>query len=473
MAEPVQEDRSQETSQDALVGEAWNEEDVGLSAALIQQVQTALGEGDVSAVEQLVEPLHPADTADLLEALNRDERKLLIDIVGKAMEADVLTYLDSELRDAIVADLGAKTTAQLLRQLESDDALEFFEDLDDERRAQILNRVPRTIQRLLTEGMTFPEESAGRLMQREVVVVPSIWTVGDTIDWMRANKKRIVSDFYDLYVVDPRYKPIGKLPLSRVVRSKRPEKISELMDAEVYPVKVTMDQEEVAYLFRQYSLLSAPVVDEAGRLIGVITGDDIVHVIDQEAEEDILKLGGVSESDLYSDVLRTTRSRFSWLAVNLATAIGASLVIALFEATIAQVVALAVLMPIVASMGGNAGTQTLTVAVRAIAMKDLAGRNMTRFISKELLVGFFNGALFAVLMGVIAWLWFDQPLIGGVIAAAMIINLLVAGLFGALIPVALDRMGADPAIASSVFLTTVTDVVGFFAFLGLAGLVLV
>ena len=426
----------------------------------------------METVERQVEPLHPADTADLLEALGRDERKLLLRITGEALEAEVLTYLEPELRNAVVADLGPKISAQLLKQLESDDALEFFEDLDEDPRTQILSRVPRTIQRLLTEGMTFPEDSAGRLMQREVVVVPSIWTVGETIDWMRTHKKQIVSDFYDLYVVDPRYKPIGKLPLSRVLRSKRPTKIAELMSEDFYPLKVTLDQEEVAYLFRQYSLLSAPVVDDAGRLVGVITLDDIVHVIDQEAEEDILKLGGVSESDLYSDVLRTTRRRFSWLAVNLMTAITASLVIALFEATIEQVVALAVLMPIVASMGGNAGTQTLTVAVRAIAMKDLAGRGVARFITKELLVGLFNGLLFAVVMGVIAWLWFDQPLLGAVIAIAMVINLVVAGLFGALIPFLLDKLGADPAIGSSVFLTTVTDVVGFFAFLGLAGLVL-
>jgi magnesium transporter len=465
-------DTPTDTRRDDDPNQPYEEEDVGLSEATIRAVQDALHDSDVAGVERLVEALHPADTADLLEALSRDERKLMLDIAGVGLDAEVLTYLEFELRDAVVEELGPKTAAQLLRQLESDDALEFFEDLGDEQRSQILSRVPRTIQRLLTEGMTFPEESAGRLMQREVVVVPSIWSVGETIDWMRANKKRIVSDFYDLYVVDPRYKPIGKLPLSRVLRSKRPEKISALMDEEFYPLKVTMDQEEVAYVFRQYSLLSAPVVDDAGRLIGVITVDDIVHVIDREAEEDILKLGGVSESDLYSDVLRTTRSRFSWLAVNLLTAIAASLVIAMFEATIEQIVALAVLMPIVASMGGNAGTQTLTVAVRAIAMKDLAGRNMTRFISKELLVGLFNGILFAVLMGIIAWLWFDQPLLGAVIAAAMVINLLVAGLFGALIPVALDKLGADPAIASSVFLTTVTDVIGFFAFLGLAGIVL-
>lgn len=468
MAEPATAERPQE----AASREEASEDTVGLAPAQINAVRTALADSDVGQVERLVEPLHPADTADLLEALDRDERKLLLRIVGEALEAEVLTYLEPELRNAVVADIGAKTAAQLLRQLESDDALEFFEDLDEEPRAQILSLVPRTIQRLLTEGMTFPEDSAGRLMQREVVVVPSIWTVGETIDWMRNNKKQIVSDFYDLYVVDPRYKPIGKLPLSRVLRSKRPVKISALMSEDFYPIQVTLDQEEVAYRFRQYSLLSAPVLDDAGRLVGVVTLDDIVHVIDEEAGEDLLKMGGVSESDVYSDLLRTTRSRFSWLAVNLLTAISASLVIALFEATIQEIVALAVLMPIVASMGGNAGTQTLTVAVRAIAMKDLAGRSMRRFITKELLVGLLNGVSFAVLMGVIAWLWFGDPLLGAVIATAMVINLVVAGLFGALIPIVLERFGADPAIASSVFLTTVTDVVGFFAFLGLAGLVL-
>ncbi|MGP1256484.1 MAG: magnesium transporter [Kiloniellales bacterium] len=472
MADPVISPSPAPSDQEPRAGDALDQETVGLAPALIDAVRKALAEGQVETVERQVEPLHPADTADLLEALSREERKLLLRITGEALEAEVLTYLEPELRNVVVADLGPKIAAQLLKQLESDDALEFFEDLDEDPRAQILSRVPRTIQHLLTEGMTFPEDSAGRLMQREVVVVPSIWTVGETIDWMRNNKKQIVSDFYDLYVVDPRYKPIGKLPLSRVLRSKRPIKIAELMSEDFYPLKVTLDQEEVAYLFRQYSLLSAPVVDDVGRLVGVITLDDIVHVIDQEAEEDILKLGGVSESDLYSDVLRTTRRRFSWLAVNLMTAITASLVIAVFEATIEQVVALAVLMPIVASMGGNAGTQTLTVAVRAIAMKDLAGRSVTRFIAKELLVGLFNGLLFAIVMGVIAWLWFDQPLLGLVIAAAMVINLIVAGLFGALIPFLLEKLGADPAIGSSVFLTTVTDVVGFFAFLGLAGLVL-
>ncbi|WP_375596314.1 magnesium transporter [Algihabitans albus] len=472
MADPATAPSEGPSAEEPRRSDRPEEETVGLAPALVDAVRKALAEGQVETVERQVEPLHPADTADLLEALGRDERKLLLRITGEALEAEVLTYLEPELRNAVVADLGPKISAQLLKQLESDDALEFFEDLDEDPRTQILSRVPRTIQRLLTEGMTFPEDSAGRLMQREVVVVPSIWTVGETIDWMRTHKKQIVSDFYDLYVVDPRYKPIGKLPLSRVLRSKRPTKIAELMSEDFYPLKVTLDQEEVAYLFRQYSLLSAPVVDDAGRLVGVITLDDIVHVIDQEAEEDILKLGGVSESDLYSDVLRTTRRRFSWLAVNLMTAITASLVIALFEATIEQVVALAVLMPIVASMGGNAGTQTLTVAVRAIAMKDLAGRGVARFITKELLVGLFNGLLFAVVMGVIAWLWFDQPLLGAVIAIAMVINLVVAGLFGALIPFLLDKLGADPAIGSSVFLTTVTDVVGFFAFLGLAGLVL-
>jgi magnesium transporter len=304
-----------------------------------------------------------------------------------------------------------------------------------------------------------------------VVVIPSAWSVGETIDFMRKSKT-LPDDFYDLFIVNPKHRPIGMVPLSRVLRTRRPVRLTKIMDTEMKLIPLTMDQEDVAYTFRQYGLVSAPVVDDAGRLVGVITVDDVINVIDEEAEDDLMKLAGVGETDLYSAFWSTTRSRSAWLVVNLGTAILASLVIGLFEDTIERLVALAVLMPIVASMGGNAGTQTLTVAVRALAMKDLTAAHAWRFVRKEVTVGIVNGVLFAILTGLIAWFWFDQPEIGLVIGAAMIVNMVVAGLSGTLIPLGLERVGVDPAIASTVFLTTVTDVIGFFAFLGLAAVFL-
>jgi len=447
-------------------------EEIGLTDQTVREVRTALDNGQVDTVEELCEEMHPADLADLIESLDSAGRDLLLGILGPTLDPEVLSHLDSALRDEVAEKLGPGEVASILKRLESDDALEFFEDLSEELRSQVLARVPVTIRRLLQEGLEYPEESAGRLMQREVVVVPAIWTVGNTIDYMRSHKKQMRQDFYDLYVVDPLYKPIGKLPLSRVLRNKRPVKVVEIMEAEVHPVPLQMDQEEVAYLFKQYTLLSAPVIDQAGRLVGVITVDDIVHVVEEEAEDDLLKLGGVSETNIYSAVMETARSRFTWLVVNLGTAVLASFVIGLFEASIQQIVALAVLMPIVASMGGNAGTQTLTVAVRALAMKDLTQATVRRFIGKELAVGLFNGVMFAALVGGVTWIWFGSWPIGAVIAVAMVVNMVVAGLFGTLIPLTLERLKIDPAVASGVFLTTVTDVVGFLAFLGLAALVL-
>jgi len=309
-----------------------------------------------------------------------------------------------------------------------------------------------------------------------LVTVPTFWTVGDTIDYMRQNADSddnpLPDQFYVIYVVDPAHRPVGMVWLDKVLRTRRPVPMTEVMEPDMKVIPVNTDQEDVAFLFRQRDLVSAPVVDDGGRLIGAITIDDIVDVIDEEHEEDIMRMGGVREDDLYSAVLDTTRARFSWLFVNLLTAIVASIVIGLFDATLDQVVALAILMPIVASMGGNAGTQTLTVAVRALAMKELTATNAPRLIGKELLVGAANGIMFAVLAGGVAWGWFDNPLLGVVIAVAMVVNMLVAGLAGTLIPIVLDRNNIDPAIASSVFLTTITDVVGFFVFLGLAAMVL-
>ncbi len=443
----------------------------GISADLVRTVSEALERGDEAEARQLATDLHEADLADLLENLDRDDRPRLIRILGDAFDLEVLTYLDSSLREDIIEALEPRQLADSLSDLDSDDAVDIFEDLDQEAQREVLEALPRADRIALEESLSFPEDSAGRIMQREVLAVPSSWTVGQTIDYMRAAKD-LPDDFYDLYIVDPKHQPIGFVPLSRAMRTKRPVALTDIMTDDMKVVPIEMDQEEVAYLFRQYGLVSAPVVDGAGRLIGVVTVDDVVHIIDEEAEEDLLKLAGVQEADLYSAVLDTTRSRFSWLLVNLFTAVAASLVIAIFEETIERVVALAVLMPIVASMGGNAGTQTLTVAVRAIAMRDLSAGNAWRFVGKEVLVGLANGLIFAVLAGLLAWVWFDAPMIGAIIAAAMVINLVVATLSGALVPLGLEKLGVDPAVASSVVLTTVTDVIGFFAFLGLAALLL-
>ena len=454
-------------------GEAAGEKTYALSTELIYALEDALEAGDAAKVSQVMGPLHPADAADLLEYLTRDERHLAVDIQWPFMEPQVLSYLDPAVREEVIERIGPKAFARALSELDSDDAVEVFEDLDEDAQHRILSTLPRAYRLLLEESLTYPEDSAGRLMQREIVAIPAAWTVGETIDYMRAAED-LPDDFYDLYIVDPKHHPVGFVPLSRAMRTRRPVKVTEIMghDADMRTIPVTMDQEEVAYLFRQYGLVSAPVVDEAGRLLGAVTVDDVVHVIDEEAEDDLMKLGGVTETDLYSAALDTTRARFPWLLVNLATAILASIVIGLFEGAIERLVALAVLMPIVASMGGNAGTQTMTVAVRAIAMKDLTAANALRFVGKEILVGSANGVLFALLTGTVAWLWFDSPGLGLVIAVAMMVNLVVAGLSGTLIPLGLERLGVDPAVASSVFLTTVTDVIGFFAFLGLAAVFL-
>ncbi|WP_193368075.1 magnesium transporter [Pelagibius marinus] len=442
-------------------------ETYGISPELVRSVAEALEEGKTAEARDLTAELHEADLADLLENLDRDERPQLIEALGGDFDLEVLTYLDDSVREEVVEALEPKHIASSLSDLNSDDAVDIIEDLDEEAQQRVLAALPHAERVVLEESLSFPEDSAGRIMQRELLAVPSSWTVGETIDYMRASKD-LPDDFYDLYIVDPKHQPIGYVPLSRAMRTRRPVLLTDIMNEDMRTIPIQMDQEEVAYLFRQYGLVSAPVVDDAGRLVGVVTVDDVVHIIDEEAEEDLLKLAGVQETDLYSAVLDTTKARFTWLLVNLFTAVAASVVIALFEDTLQRIVALAVLMPIVASMGGNAGTQTLTVAVRAIAMRDLSSGNALRFVGKELLVGLANGLMFAVVAGGVAWAWFDTPAIGFIIAAAMVINLVVAALSGALVPLGLEKVGVDPAVASSVVLTTVTDIIGFFAFLGLA-----
>jgi len=440
----------------------------GLSKAFFQEVEEALAARDLERIDAVIENLHPADIAELLEALDPDERRLLLRLVGNNLAPETLSYLEESLREEVAGALGPQLVANILELLESDDALAFFEDLDEELRAQILARVPVTIRRLLQEGLTYPEDSAGRLMQRETVVVPSIWTVGETIDYMRSHRKEMPHDFYDLYVVDPRYRPIGKLPLSRVMRHMRPVRILTLMDEEIRTIPVTMDQEEVAWLFKRYSLLSAPVVDDAGRLVGVITIDDILDVVEEEAEEDLLRLGGVGDADIGEGAMATAPRRIRWLLVTLFNTIVASLVISRFAGTIEEIVALAILMPIVAAMGGNAGMQVVTVTVRALATRALNPRNTMKVVGKETVVGLANGLVFASIMGTIAGLWFGRLDLALVLAAAMIFNMAWAGLAGTLIPLSLDRLGFDPAVAAGPFLTTTTDVLGFFVFLGLA-----
>ncbi|WP_299730141.1 magnesium transporter [uncultured Tateyamaria sp.] len=429
---------------------------------------------DRAQLTALMEPLHAADIADLLEQINAFDRARLIRLYDREFDGDILSELDESIREEVIGVLKPTVLADAVRELDSDDVVDLIEDLDDAQQEAILDALEESDRAMVEQSLAFPEYSAGRLMQREVVMAPEHWTVGEAIDRMRSADERDLPDqFYHLVLVDPRLHPIGNVTLGKVMRSRREVRLADLVEETFRIIPATQAESDVAYAFNQYHLISAPVVDEEGRLIGQITIDDAMAVLDDEHEEDILRLAGVGDESALSDnVVETTRQRLPWLAVNLVTSILASLVIAQFEMAIAQIVALAVLMPIVASMGGNAGTQSLTVAVRALATKDLTGANVWRVIRREVIVGLINGLVFAVVMGIVGVIWFGSPALGYVIAAAMVVNLVVAGFAGTVIPVVLDRMGIDPALASGAFVTTVTDVVGFFAFLGLAAAVL-
>ena len=423
---------------------------------------------------ELMDPLHAADIADILEQMNAYDRSRLVRLYDRAFEGDILSELDDKIREEVIAVLRPETLAEAVRDLDSDDVVDLVEDLDADQQEVILEALPEADRAAVEQSLAYPEYSAGRLMQRELVMAPEFWTVGEAIDHLRTmDAEDLPEHFYHITLVDPRMHPVGNVTLGTLMRSKRDVPLAEITEGTFEVIPATQEEGEVAYAFNQYHLISAPVVDDEGRLVGVITIDDAMAVLDDEHEEDILRLAGVQEESSLSDrVIDTTKRRFPWLAVNLITSILASLVIAQFDAAISQIVALAVLMPIVASMGGNAGTQSLTVAVRAIATKDLTGANVWRVIRREVLVGLINGLIFAVVMGVVGVVWFGSPALGYVIAAAMIVNMVVAGLAGTVIPVILDRLGIDPALASGAFVTTVTDVVGFFAFLGLAAVVL-
>ncbi|HWA50315.1 MAG TPA: magnesium transporter [Dongiaceae bacterium] len=462
----------QDEDRETTVETVDEEELYGPSEELLENVSAALAEGDIPQVEALIEDLHPADVADLIEHLEPEERKLFVDITRHVIEAETISHLDETVRDEVVEQLGPQAVAEVVGELDTDDAVELLEDLEPERQQEVLESIPAEERVLLQQSLTFPEDSAGRLMQRELVAAPSHWTVGETIDFLRSAKE-LPDDFYDLFVVDPAHKPLGSVPLSRAMRSPRSTKLTDIMDEELRLVPADTDQEAVAYLFKQYALVSAPVVDEAGRLIGVVTVDDVVRVIDEEAEEDLMRIVGASDTDFHAPAHIIAWQRVRWLVVTLINTMIAATVISQFKDTIQHLVALAVLMPIVAAMGGNAGVQVITVTVRALATRDITPQsNLLRIVGKELIVGFLNALVFAAILGVVAAIWFGHVELGLVLAGAMIFNMIWAGFAGTLIPLVMDRLGFDPAIGAGPFLTTTTDVLGFFSFLGLATLFL-
>ena len=448
----------------------FRDEDGTVRPEFLDRVRTGIERRDAAALQQLAGDLHEADTGDLIEALDTELRPAFVELMGREFDYAALTEVDDAVREEILEEVTPKAIAEGVRGLESDDAAYILEDLPAQEQAEILKQLPAQERGELERILHYPEASAGRRMQTEFIAVPPDWTVGHTIDHMRETVD-LPDRFYELYVIDGESKLLGAVALDLLLRNKRPRPLSDLMDPERRRVRATEDQEEVARMFERYNLVAAPVVDDGDKLVGVLTFDDIVDVIEEEAEEDIKALGGVGRSEELSDSVWTiVKGRFPWLLANLFTAIIASWVIRQFEGSIEKMVALAVLMPIVASMGGNAGTQSMTVAVRAIATRDLGDANAARVVRRELLVGILNGLGFAVIMGAVAAAWFGIADLGLVMGLAMICVLAAAALGGIAIPLLLSRLGVDPAIASGPFVTTVTDVIGFFAFLGIATL---
>ncbi len=438
-----------------------------ISPEFLRAVEDAINRGDIGELRRLVRDLHEADLADVIELLSHDERIRLIEMLDRSFNVEALSELDENVRDDLVEALPTRVIARAVRNLDTDDAAWLLEDLDEKEKREILKRVPKTERVAVERALHYEEDTAGRHMQTDFVAVPEHWTVGETIDYLRTEKD-LPDEFYEIYIVDPRFHVLGKVSTARLLRTPRERKVTDIMEKFDAVFHDRDDIEDVARQFERYNLVSAPVVDDSGRLIGSLYIDDIVDVLEEEAEEDMLGLAGVHDEEITSSVWETTRARFVWLLVNLGTAVLASWVISLFDATIQQMVALAVLMPIVASMGGNAGTQTMAVTVRALATQELGRANLWRVVFREVAVGLLNGLMFAVIMGIFTWWWFGSDQLGLVIGMAMVVNLLAAALSGILIPLALEKMGADPALASTIFVTTVTDVVGFFAFLGLA-----
>jgi magnesium transporter len=442
-----------------------------LNAEFIADVIEAIDSEDAARMRALAQPLHAADQAELLEQLNHDQRVVLTAALKADFDSDVLPELSHEAAEDVMEALGAKASADALAELEIDDAVHIIEDLTPEDQQTLLGEMPEAKRGELKSSLQFPEDSAGRLMHRKLVSVPRHWNVGNTIDYMR-DTAELPENFYVIYVVDEYDIPVGRLLLGTMLHHRRDMPIASIMNPELYAVTGDTDQEEVAFLFRKYALVETPVVNLDGILIGTITVDDVVDVIQEEEDEDYLRAGGVTSSDIKARLASTIKARFWWLFINLLTAIAASTVIGMFEGSIEKIVALAILMPIVASMGGNAGTQSVTVAVRGIATRYLTNTNSFNFVLKEAIIGFINGLMLGTVMGGGAGLWFSDAWLGLVMFLAALTTLTMAGLWGALIPLLIARFKGDPAISSGIFLTTVTDCVGFFSFLGLATLIL-
>ncbi len=421
---------------------------------------------DVQFVNQTLKDLHESDVANLIENLSYDSRTKLIEIEAFNIDPDIFIELNESIQSEVLHLLSSNSIINIVKRLESDDSIKILENLDKDKKKLVLDKLPPKDKFLLEEGLSYPEDSAARIMQREFTAIPSNWSVGQTIDYLRENKD-LPKEFLEIFIVDNDFKPIGTVPSSRVLRTARESKMNSIMTEMPVLISVNMDKEEVGHTFENYSLVSAGVVNKDNKLVGMITADDVVTVVQEEAEEDVLRLAGVGDEEITDSVITKTKRRFNWLLLNLFTALLATWVISNFGASIEQMVALAFLMPIVASMGGNAGMQTLAVTIRAIATKELSASNFNRVVGKEFIIGVLNGIIFAIITAVIVQLWFKQINLSLLIGVSMILNMIVAGLFGILVPVSLKKINIDPALASSVFVTTITDVIGFLSFLGL------
>ncbi|WP_414642212.1 magnesium transporter [Brevundimonas sp.] len=448
------------------------DEDYVLTASFVEKVVDASDAGDGLKLRSLLEDLHPADVADLMGFLTAEHRAVVVLWLPPDLLAETLPELDDNIREEVLERVPHLTLAEALQELDSDDAAAVVEDLEDDQRERVLAAMPEIDRAAIESSLRYAEDSAGRLMQREVMAAPSFWNVGDTIDHIRKQGEDLPELFFDIYIVDPSNKPVGGLPVSGLLRAPRAVALTDIMEP-INEITVDQDQEEVAYIFEKYHLISAPVIDAAGRLVGQITVDDIVNIIQEENREDILRLAGVSDEDRGSSVAEIVRGRVPWLAINLATAVLSAVVISWFRVTVEEIVALVILLPIVSAIGGNAGTQSMTVTVRALATRELNSSNAPRTFRREFVVGLANGLVLAPLIGVAAGLWFRDWQIGAVIAAAMVLNLLVAATVGMLTPLTLSRLKFDPAVSSAVFVTATTDFFGFLIFLGLATLVLI